>query len=61
MKIAVVCVTYNRPRQLGQMIRCFQRQDYARRELVILDDAGQYKPTEGPLWRLVPEQANLSG
>ena len=52
MKIAVVCVTYNRPRQLGQMIRCFQRQDYAPRELVILDDAGQYAPTEGPGWRL---------
>jgi hypothetical protein len=52
MKIAVVCVTYNRPRQLGQMIHCFERQDYAKRELVILDDAGQYDPTEGPLWRL---------
>ncbi len=53
MKIAVVCVTYNRPRQLGQMIRCFERQDYADREMVILDDAGQYKATEGPGWRLV--------
>ncbi len=52
MKITVVCVTYNRPRQLGQMIRCFERQDYAGRELVILDDAGQYKPAEGHLWRL---------
>ena len=52
MKIAVVCVTYNRPRQLGQMIRCFERQDYAPRELVILDDAGQYASTEGPGWRL---------
>lgn len=52
MTIAVVCVTYNRPRQLGQMIRCFQQQDYAARELVILDDAGQYRPTEGPSWRL---------
>ena len=53
MKIAVVCVTYNRPRQLGQMLGCFQRQDYAERELVILDDAGQYPSTEGPGWRLV--------
>jgi hypothetical protein len=52
MKIAVVCVTFNRPRQLGQMVRCFERQDYAQRELVILDDAGQYQPAEGPLWRL---------
>lgn len=53
MKIAVVCVTYNRPRQLGQMIRCFERQDYPERELVILDDAGQYPPMEGPGWRLI--------
>jgi hypothetical protein len=53
MKIAVVCITYNRPRQLGQMIRCFERQDHADRELVILDDAGQYPATEGPGWRLV--------
>jgi hypothetical protein len=52
MKIAVVCVTYNRPRELGEIVRCFQQQDYAQRELVILDDAGQYRPTEGPLWRL---------
>jgi len=53
MKIAVVCITYNRPRQLGQMIRCFERQDYEARELVILDDAGQYRSTCGPRWRLV--------
>ncbi len=53
MKIAVVCITYNRPRTLGQMIRCFERQDYADRELVILDDAGQYRSTAGPKWRLV--------
>jgi hypothetical protein len=53
MKIAVVCVTYNRPHTLGQIIRCFERQDYIHKELVILDDAGQYAPTEGPGWRLV--------
>jgi hypothetical protein len=53
MKIAVVCITYNRPKTLGHMIRCFERQDYAPRELVILDDAGQYDATEGPGWRLV--------
>jgi hypothetical protein len=52
MKIAVVCVTFNRPQQLGQMIRCFEQQDYPQRELVILDDAGQYRPTAGPGWRL---------
>lgn len=53
MKIAAVCVTFNRPRTLGQMIRCFERQDHAERELVVLDDAGQYPSTEGPGWRLV--------
>jgi hypothetical protein len=53
MKLAVVCVTYNRPRQLGQMIRCFERQDYADRELLVLDDVGQYRPTQGERWRLV--------
>ncbi len=52
-KIAAVCCTYKRPKQLGQMIRCFERQDYDDRELVILDDAGQYAPACGDRWRLV--------
>jgi hypothetical protein len=53
MKIAAVCCTYLRPKQLGYLIRCFERQDYADRELVILDDAGQYEPAAGDRWRLV--------
>ena len=53
MKIAAVCCTYLRPKTLGQVIRCFERQDYADRELVILDDAGQYEPAAGDRWRLV--------
>lgn len=60
MKIAVVCTTYNRPLQLGEMIRCFERQDYPHRELVILDDAGQYDSTEGPGWRLVSNKKRFS-
>ena len=62
MKIAAVCVTYLRPRQLGWMIHCFLRQDYpaARRELVILDDAGQYDNQSGPGWRLVSAAAAIS-
>jgi glycosyltransferase involved in cell wall biosynthesis len=60
MKIAVVCVTYNRPQLLGQMIRCFERQDYADRELVILDDAGQYAATEGLGWRLYSTDQRFS-
>lgn len=55
MKIAAVCITYLRPKQLGQMIRCFESQDYPaeNRELVILDDAGQYDNQQGDRWRLV--------
>jgi glycosyltransferase involved in cell wall biosynthesis len=55
MKIAAVCCTYLRPRQLGQLIHCFLRQDYPahKRELVILDDAGQYDSQTGDRWRLL--------
>ena len=55
MKIAAVCCTYLRPVQLGQLIHCFLRQDYPAelRELVILDDAGQYESQQGDGWRLV--------
>jgi hypothetical protein len=44
MKIAAVCITYNRPALLGRLIRCFEQQTLPLelRELVILDDAGQY-------------------
>ncbi len=42
MKICVCCCTYKRPVSLGYLIRCFERQTHAERELVILDDAGQY-------------------
>jgi glycosyltransferase involved in cell wall biosynthesis len=53
-KIACLCVTYRRPRRLAEAIACFERQDYPerRRELVILDDAGQYAPLSGPGWHL---------
>jgi hypothetical protein len=55
MKIAAVCCTFLRPKQLGHVIRCFERQDYPHelRELVILDDAGQYDDRQGDGWRLV--------
>jgi glycosyltransferase involved in cell wall biosynthesis len=53
VKIAAVCCTYLRPKQLGHLVRCFERQDYADRELVILDDAGQYGPAAGDRWRLI--------
>jgi hypothetical protein len=53
MKIAAVCCTWMRPRLLAQMVRCFEWQDYPHRELVILDDAGQYGGQQGDRWRLV--------
>lgn len=53
MKIAAVCCTYMRPRQLGHLVRCFERQDYPHCELVILDDTGQYDNCTGDRWRLV--------
>ena len=44
MNIAAVCCTYHRPKQLGWLIKCFLEQDYPaeKRQLVVLDDAGQY-------------------
>lgn len=53
MKICVCCCTWLRPKQLGNLLRCYERQDYADRYMVILDDAGQYGNQEGDRWRLV--------
>jgi len=53
MKIAAVCCTYLRPKTLGQLIHCFLEQDYPDRELIILDDAGQYDNQQGDHWRLI--------
>ncbi len=55
MKLAALCCTYLRPKTLGHLIECFRRQDYplCDRELIILDDAGQYRNAEGEGWRLV--------
>ena len=65
MKLAALCCTYLRPAGLGQLIECFLRQDYPRelRELVILDDAGQYENQTGEGWRLIsiPQRFNSLG
>lgn len=55
MKLAALCCTFRRPHTLGQLIESFLRQDYPAelRELVILDDAGQYENQSGEGWRLV--------
>lgn len=55
MKLSVLCCTYLRPEFLGQLIESYRRQDYPinQRELVILDDAGQYSNQSGEGWRLI--------
>ncbi len=53
MKIAAVCCTFLRPKHLGWLVRCFLQQDYENRELIILDDAGQYDNRQGHRWRLI--------
>jgi hypothetical protein len=55
MKIACICSTFNRPQCLAESIECFQRQTcpLEKRELIILDDAGQYAEQTGPGWWLL--------
>ena len=53
MKITALCCTYNRPRLLAYMLWCFTQQTHQDRELIILDDAGQYRQTHGDRWRIV--------
>jgi len=55
MKLTACCCTFLRPHYLGELIESFQRQDYPleKRELVILDDAGQYENQQGPGWQLI--------
>ncbi|ADB18363.1 hypothetical protein Psta_3706 [Pirellula staleyi DSM 6068] len=65
MKLTAFCCTYLRPRLLGHLIECFLRQDYHKdlRELVILDDAGQYDNQSGEGWRIIsiPRRFNTLG
>ena len=55
MKIAAVCCTYLRPKHLGWLIKCFLKQDFPAdsRELLILDDAGQYDSRQQDGWTLI--------
>ena len=53
MKIVVCTCTYLRPKLLGYLIHCFCQQTHEDREMVILDDAGQYDNQRGDRWRLV--------
>jgi len=53
--VSCVCPTYRRPKLLENSIACFLAQDYPadRRELVILDDAGQIAPQQGDGWEVI--------
>jgi hypothetical protein len=55
VKLAALCCTYQRPILLGHLIESFVRQDYPRdqRELIILDDAGQFENQEGDGWQII--------
>lgn len=53
--LVALCPTYRRPRCLENVLACWLAQDYPadRRELIILDDAGQWPTQSGPGWRLI--------
>jgi len=53
--VSCLCPTYGRPSLLANALACYLAQDYPadRRELIILDDAGQYFPTTQSNWELI--------
>ncbi len=53
VKITAFCPTLNRPELLGRMIKCFENQTYQNRELIILDDGGQFENQSGDKWSLI--------
>jgi len=53
MKICVSTCTYKRPRSLGHLIRCFERQTHEDRFMVILDDDGSTGHLRGDRWEAV--------
>lgn len=54
MKIALLTITWRRPRLLGRLIKCFEEQTYDDREMIILDDDGAYPDQpSGDRWRVV--------
>lgn len=51
-RVACLCPTYGRPRLVQNALACFLAQDYPadRRQLLILDDAGQIASQSGDNW-----------
>ncbi len=50
-----ICPTWNRPAMLANLVRQFLAQDYPadRRELLILNDSGQFDTQSGDGWQLI--------
>lgn len=55
MKLACLCPTYRRPRCLANVLACYLAQDHPadQRELIIVDDGGQFETQSGYGWRLI--------
>jgi len=56
--VSCLCPTYRRPKLLENSIACFLAQDYQtdRRELIVLDDAGELQNQAGDGWQIVSIQ-----
>jgi glycosyltransferase involved in cell wall biosynthesis len=53
--VSCLCPTYRRPKLLENSIACFLSQDYPadRREMIILDDAGELENQTGEGWQII--------
>ena len=53
--VSCLCPTYRRPQMMANTIPCFITQDYPadRRELIILDDAGELKNETSDGWQII--------
>jgi glycosyltransferase involved in cell wall biosynthesis len=53
--VSCLCPTYRRPQMMANTIPCFITQDYPadRRELIILDDAGELKNETSEGWQII--------
>jgi hypothetical protein len=53
--VSCLCPTYRRPKLLENSIACFVAQDYPadRRELIVLDDAGELEHQTGDGWQII--------
>jgi cellulose synthase/poly-beta-1,6-N-acetylglucosamine synthase-like glycosyltransferase len=53
--VSCLCPTYRRPKLLANSIACFLAQDYPadRRELIVLDDAGELENQTGDGWQII--------